>query len=348
MPMTEKARKGKDNCLHQEQDSRPGQREDGDCLLLDQDFWIRHWERVEKLSQKGLSKEFVKPQRWDKLSKDFSQRWKPTKEDPMRDEMISLLKERNILREGMKILDLGCGTGRFAIPFAQAGALVTAVDVSEGMLRYLEEETPKDVASRITPVKLDWHGADIDRLGFRSAFDLSFGHMTPAITGPETFLKFLSTSRQWCVMATWSGQRRQNTAEGVWRHLTGTAYDQNAGDITIPFNLLYCMGYHPSIEFRYHRHESLVDPEAEADQLFDLFHGYVQGDERHVRQRILSFLQGMAREEGKTSREEGQGSQEKEQGAQEGMNGRHGMINKVLTGCIGRMVWNVDRACSDV
>lgn len=35
---------------------------------------------------------------------------------------------------GLKVLDLGCGTGRHAIPLAAAGARVTAVDFSDGML----------------------------------------------------------------------------------------------------------------------------------------------------------------------------------------------------------------------
>jgi ubiquinone/menaquinone biosynthesis C-methylase UbiE len=35
---------------------------------------------------------------------------------------------------GLAVLDLGCGTGRHALWLAEAGASVTAVDVSEGML----------------------------------------------------------------------------------------------------------------------------------------------------------------------------------------------------------------------
>jgi ubiquinone/menaquinone biosynthesis C-methylase UbiE len=36
---------------------------------------------------------------------------------------------------GLTVLDLGCGTGRHALWLAAAGAVVTAVDFSEGMLR---------------------------------------------------------------------------------------------------------------------------------------------------------------------------------------------------------------------
>jgi SAM-dependent methyltransferase len=38
------------------------------------------------------------------------------------------------VRPGMRVLELGCGTGRVAIPLAQAGAIVTGLDASPAML----------------------------------------------------------------------------------------------------------------------------------------------------------------------------------------------------------------------
>jgi len=43
--------------------------------------------------------------------------------------------------KGKKVLDLGCGEGRFARFFANAGAKVTGIDISEGLIKAaLEEE----------------------------------------------------------------------------------------------------------------------------------------------------------------------------------------------------------------
>ena len=39
-----------------------------------------------------------------------------------------------------EILEIGCGTGRVAIPIAQTGANVTAVDISEAMLKTLSSK----------------------------------------------------------------------------------------------------------------------------------------------------------------------------------------------------------------
>jgi len=45
---------------------------------------------------------------------------------------------------GKKILDVGAGTGRVSVPLAKAGALVTAVDVSEAMFEILKIKRLKD------------------------------------------------------------------------------------------------------------------------------------------------------------------------------------------------------------
>jgi malonyl-CoA O-methyltransferase len=52
---------------------------------------------------------------------------------------LILLEEPHLARlcadvRGLRVLDVGCGTGRHAIPLAAAGAAVTAIDFSDGML----------------------------------------------------------------------------------------------------------------------------------------------------------------------------------------------------------------------
>src|SRR5262245_53664676 len=45
---------------------------------------------------------------------------------------------------GLRVLDLGCGTGRHAIPLAAAGAHVTALDFSDGMLAVARDKPGAD------------------------------------------------------------------------------------------------------------------------------------------------------------------------------------------------------------
>ncbi len=55
---------------------------------------------------------------------------------------------------GLEALDLGCGTGRHALWLAAAGARVTAVDFSEGML---DQARAKPGADRVRFLTLDLH-----------------------------------------------------------------------------------------------------------------------------------------------------------------------------------------------
>ena len=43
--------------------------------------------------------------------------------------------------EGLRVLDIGCGTGRHTLWLAQAGAEVTGIDFSEAMLAKAHEKT---------------------------------------------------------------------------------------------------------------------------------------------------------------------------------------------------------------
>jgi ubiquinone/menaquinone biosynthesis C-methylase UbiE len=54
----------------------------------------------------------------------------------------------------LKVLDLGCGTGRHALWSAEQGANVTAIDFSEGMLT---EARQKPFAERVTFLQHDLH-----------------------------------------------------------------------------------------------------------------------------------------------------------------------------------------------
>lgn len=80
---------------------------------------------------------------------------------------------------GLRILDLGCGTGRHSIPLANAGADVTAMDFSEGMLAKAQAKS----GGRIEFVSGDLH----KRLPFEDAsFDrviccLVFDHIRDVV-----------------------------------------------------------------------------------------------------------------------------------------------------------------------
>lgn len=48
------------------------------------------------------------------------------------------------VRKGMKVLDVGCGTGNFSIKLAKMGCEVIGIDISEEMLKVAEEKAKKE------------------------------------------------------------------------------------------------------------------------------------------------------------------------------------------------------------
>jgi SAM-dependent methyltransferase len=76
---------------------------------------------------------------------------------------------------GATVLDCGGGTGRFAVPLAEAGAVVTVVDVSADALATLRRRAVEaGVADRVNPVQ-----GDVESLGEvvdANAFHLALAH----------------------------------------------------------------------------------------------------------------------------------------------------------------------------
>jgi SAM-dependent methyltransferase len=61
------------------------------------------------------------------------------------------------------VLELGCGTGRVAVPLSQAGLDVTGVDVSEAMLTHARERAAAEGVTTLTLLQDDMRELDLDR-----------------------------------------------------------------------------------------------------------------------------------------------------------------------------------------
>ncbi len=79
------------------------------------------------------------------------------------------------VKPGMRVLDVGCGTGVVAITAARQGAHVAAVDLTPPLLERAREN------ARIAGVEIDFREADVEELPFQNAqFDVvlsQFAHM---------------------------------------------------------------------------------------------------------------------------------------------------------------------------
>lgn len=82
-------------------------------------------------------------------------------------EVDFILKELK-LKPGVRLLDVGCGTGRHAVEFARRGYKVTGVDLSMRMLAEAKR------AANTAGVKVEWVHADATAFRLNKRFDAAF------------------------------------------------------------------------------------------------------------------------------------------------------------------------------
>lgn len=137
---------------------------------------------------------------------------------------IPFLLELLNLPSGAAILDVGCGTGRHAVPLAQRGFAVTGVDISAGMLAKARQRAEQAC------VQVDWREADARCFKVDKRFDAAiclceggFGLMSAGgdpIEQPLAILRNINAALKPdapCVFTVLSALRliRRHTPEGV-------------------------------------------------------------------------------------------------------------------------------------
>jgi len=224
-------------------------------------------------------------ERWNKSSATFGIKRGGEKGPKRTDNVFELIKDAGFNPEGAKVLDIGCGPGRFSIPLAKEGADVTAVDIASGMLDRLRQDAREENLS-IDVRELSWWSADIDELGFRNKFDLVLASMTPAINGVESFERMIACSRGLCYYSNFVSRGRDpaheeirkllekdnvNEDEDRSRHRHSHNHSHGPGNgLFFPFMYLYLGGYSPDVRIVNFGHRMEMKPEDVAERAIEM------------------------------------------------------------------------------
>lgn len=173
---------------------------------------------------------------------------------PLPFEAKTLAKTGRILRllgrmgarfEGRKVLDIGCGTGVYALPLAGKARSVTGLDSSPEMLKIFRTERRKRGINNTSCVLSTWGAIPSSRLAGR--FDIALASMTMAIKNKANLLKMERAARERCVYIGWAGIRRNALLEKVYaRH--GVKYRAPEG-AAIVLKALKQLGRKPAVCF---------------------------------------------------------------------------------------------------
>jgi len=141
---------------------------------------------------------------WDNMAKRYP-RFNDISMSKDVNHILAWCQNRNVLFDGASILDIGAGTGTIAIPLAQKGAQVTAMDISVSMLAALNEDAIEQGIS----AKVSTHQSDWDSFPLLHKYDIVIASMTPAISDPNRIEKMISASHHIGIYVGW-GKYRTN------------------------------------------------------------------------------------------------------------------------------------------
>jgi SAM-dependent methyltransferase len=164
-------------------------------------------------------------------------------------DVIDYLRRHRVLMPGDRVLDIGCGSGTFALPFARSSSGVTGIDPSGVMLSRLRSAADQAGMDNIRPLMTTWEDYCPEE-----PHDLVFSAFCPGIYDRRTFAKMEQASaRSCCYVAGDAGQFR--LLSQLWAVMSGERCTPEAWDIAYPVDYLRRAGRNPRV--RRFRHRSL-------------------------------------------------------------------------------------------
>ena len=210
-------------------------------------FWIEQWNAMN--AGRAAFGGYGSAATWNAMAASYGGHASAEEKTKQIDDVVAAVERKGLDFDGARVLDVGCGTGGYAEAFVRKGAEVVCVDIAEKMIQRLEAEVAPDTRTRIHPHIADWRSLDLSALGFESAFDLVFANMTPAVAGPEEFLKLMRASRNLCWFQGWAGPREDSLLDYLHRELAGEPPPTRRGNFFHAFNLVCASGCFPDCSF---------------------------------------------------------------------------------------------------
>ena len=155
------------------------------------------------------------------------------------------------LLKGDDVLDIGGGTGRYAVPFAEYANEVTIADISTQMMAYAKENATNIGRDNLQYTKLNWEEANLNELGWEKRFDLVFASMCPAVRSVAGVDKMIAASRGYCQINQFTEMTDNITlklAQDLGVDMSNEPHnDRNA--VQGLFNMLWIRGLEPEIGY---------------------------------------------------------------------------------------------------
>lgn len=260
--------------------------------IIAPEFWEKAWVNFLSENRRGeKGNPLDQAEQWNRRADSFSRRVGGAQGNRRLEQVFRFLQQEDVLKDNSNILDIGCGPGSFAVPLAEAGHSVVALDPAQKMLDILRERITPGHSGRVITVLGLWEEIDINKMGWEKQFDLVFASMIPGVRDIDTLQKMIACSREWCYLSSFSGPRRYSLFEEVHLELLGKPFLNHFNDIIFPFNILYALGYRPRLTFaemNQHKVDSIEDAVADLMDHFKFF--AVNEDIHNLKEKVYDLV----------------------------------------------------------
>lgn len=137
-------------------------------------------------------------QKWDKAADGFQKSFESGGND-YSERLMDFITGSCGVRAGSRVLDIGCGVGKYGVYLSRLGADVTLTDISPRMLEHARRNL-EAVGGKYRTLCGDWCSFDLECPELSHGFDLSMATMSPAISDLDSVRRMSSVTRGICLV----------------------------------------------------------------------------------------------------------------------------------------------------
>ena len=204
---------------------------------------------------------------WDQAAQDY-QRVFHLGLNEYNASLLHFWQTEGMLFPGARVIDIGCGVGKYGTYLAELGYDVTLTDISGEMLRHAEE----NMARYKTPwaiYRCDFNEASGTEPVFTGGFDFAISTMSPAIHDMETVKKMSAMTRGCCFLARfydWEQPFRDQLMKELGIK-PRRVFDDLRGDCASMIRSVSAAGYVPLVRYMDYNWADPRTPEQMADYM---------------------------------------------------------------------------------
>jgi len=210
--------------------------------IADPLFWKNFWEQMKKKSILAETQQ-NSPENWLSFYEKTSDIWLEMRGSPweLGERVFSVLRDNDAVKKGSSVLDLGCGSGLLAIPFARSGLSVTALDNSRAMIAKLRQIAGKENLSNIQSEVISW-----DLFHPAVKYDLVSAAFFPEAFSPWGIEKLEGLSEGYCALIFSPGEDTFPLRKALWKDINRCPLPDRGYMLPFVFNYLSSLGRKPN------------------------------------------------------------------------------------------------------